>query len=144
MYGTKLERVGTNVFKLKIRSDPIQHNFEGRRSVPLQFHVLERNGTGTLNLFLKVPKHWPQHPLDMGRKDGGQKSNALAIQLDAKGKIKCDPNARQGREDKVVYSNFTRNTKLSIQEDPSLCKQCFGTFKNKFKVPVPFRSNTWN
>lgn len=42
-----------------------------------------------------------QYPLDMGRKK--KMSNALAIQVDAEGKIKYDAIARQGQsKDKVI------------------------------------------
>ena len=42
-----------------------------------------------------------QYPLDMGRKK--KMSNALAIQVDAEGKIKYDAIARQGQsKDKVT------------------------------------------
>ena len=46
----------------------------------------------------------------MGRKDtlASNKSNAIAVQLDAEGKVKYDLIARQGaRADKVIYSKFT-------------------------------------
>lgn len=44
-----------------------------------------------------------QYPLDMGRKK--KMSNALAIQVDAEGKIKYDAIARQGQsKDKVTLS----------------------------------------
>ena len=69
--------------------------------------------------------HMAQYPLDMGRKDGGQKSNALAIQLDAEGKIKYDAIARQGHgKDKVVYSKFTDllPAEVTNEDDPSLHK----------------------
>jgi SNW domain-containing protein 1 len=60
--------------------------------------------------------HVAQYPMDLGRPadgrgggGGGQKkSNALAVQLDASGKVKYDLIARQGHgKDKVVYSKFT-------------------------------------
>ena len=53
--------------------------------------------------------HIAQHPLNMGRGDkggggGGGGSNALAVQLDDKGKIKYDVLARQGHsKDKVKH-----------------------------------------
>nr|XP_036863174.1 SNW domain-containing protein 1 [Manis javanica] len=47
--------------------------------------------------------HVAQYPLDMGRKK--KMSNALAIQVDAEGKIKYDAIARQGQsKDKVILS----------------------------------------
>lgn len=68
--------------------------------------------------------HMAQHPLDMGRKDkGAVKSNALAIQLDAEGKIKYDAIARQGHnKDKVIYSKFTDllPAEITNEDDPSL------------------------
>ena len=65
-----------------------------------------------------------QYPLDMGSKDkAGGKSNALAIQLDAEGRIKYDAIARLGHDkDKFVYSKFTDLLPVEItsQDDPSL------------------------
>lgn len=50
--------------------------------------------------------HVAQYPLDMGRER--KVSNALAVQVDREGKIKCDAIARQGHfKDKVVYSKYT-------------------------------------
>lgn len=47
-----------------------------------------------------------QYPLDMGRKSSSS-SNALAVQVDAEGKVKYDAIARQGHNDKrIVHSNF--------------------------------------
>ncbi|KAI9864697.1 MAG: mRNA splicing protein [Vezdaea acicularis] len=47
-----------------------------------------------------------QYPLDMGRKSGGS-SNALAVQVDATGKVKYDAIARQGHNDKrIVHASF--------------------------------------
>ncbi|XP_057366335.1 puff-specific protein Bx42-like [Daphnia carinata] len=70
--------------------------------------------------------HMAQYPLDMGRKDqAGQKSNALAIQLDAEGKIKYDAIARQGHgKDKVVFSKFTDllPAEITNEDDPTLHK----------------------
>ncbi|CAG5081895.1 Similar to Bx42: Puff-specific protein Bx42 (Drosophila melanogaster) [Cotesia congregata] len=51
--------------------------------------------------------HVPQYPLEMGKK-GKDTSNALAIQLDAEGRIKYDLIARQGHsKDKIVYSKLS-------------------------------------
>lgn len=48
-----------------------------------------------------------QYPLDMGRKK--KMSNALAIQVDAEGKIKYDAIARQGQsKDKVIFLQIHR------------------------------------
>ncbi|CAL8317569.1 unnamed protein product [Boreogadus saida] len=50
--------------------------------------------------------HVAQFPLEMGRKK--KTSNALAVQVDAEGKIKYDSIARQGQgKDKVVFSKYT-------------------------------------
>uniref|UniRef100_A0A672ZD48 SNW domain-containing protein 1 n=1 Tax=Sphaeramia orbicularis TaxID=375764 RepID=A0A672ZD48_9TELE len=50
--------------------------------------------------------HVAQFPLEMGRKK--KTSNALAVQVDAEGKIKYDAIARQGQsKDKVVFSKYT-------------------------------------
>ncbi|KZF20361.1 putative transcriptional regulator Cwf13/SkiP [Xylona heveae TC161] len=47
-----------------------------------------------------------QYPLDMGRKMNA-KSNALAVQVDAEGKVKYDAIARQGHNDKrIVHASF--------------------------------------
>ena len=47
-----------------------------------------------------------QYPLDMGRKSASS-SNALAIQVDAEGKMKYDAIARQGHNDKrIVHASF--------------------------------------
>ena len=47
-----------------------------------------------------------QYPLDMGRKSSST-SNALAVQVDAEGKIKYDAIARQGHNDKrIVHASF--------------------------------------
>lgn len=44
-----------------------------------------------------------QYPLNMGREGKESTSNALAVQLDAQGKIKYDILARQGHsKDKVI------------------------------------------
>ena len=56
--------------------------------------------------------HVAQYPLNLGRPEhqgeGSKKSNALAVQLDAKGQVKYDLLARQGHgKDKIVYSKFT-------------------------------------
>ncbi|KAI9844595.1 MAG: mRNA splicing protein [Thelocarpon superellum] len=47
-----------------------------------------------------------QYPLDMGRK-GSSTSNALAVQVDASGKVKYDAIARQGHNDKrIIHASF--------------------------------------
>lgn len=47
-----------------------------------------------------------QYPLDMGRKSASM-SNALAVQVDAEGKVKYDAIARQGHNDKrIVHASF--------------------------------------
>ncbi|KAF6218937.1 hypothetical protein HO133_005480 [Letharia lupina] len=47
-----------------------------------------------------------QYPLDMGKKPSSS-SNALAVQVDAEGKVKYDAIARQGHNDKrIVHTNF--------------------------------------
>ena len=47
-----------------------------------------------------------QYPLDMGRKSSSA-SNALAVQVDAEGKVKYDSVARQGHNDKrIVHASF--------------------------------------
>ncbi|OAA72595.1 SKI-interacting protein, SKIP [Cordyceps fumosorosea ARSEF 2679] len=47
-----------------------------------------------------------QYPLDMGRK-GSTTSNALAVQVDAEGKVKYDAIARQGHgEGRIIHTSF--------------------------------------
>ncbi|XP_018431186.1 PREDICTED: SNW domain-containing protein 1 isoform X2 [Nanorana parkeri] len=62
-----------------------------------------------------------QYPLDMGRKK--RTSNALALQVDAEGKIKYDAIARQGQsKEKVIYSKYTDLIPKEVvdQDDPEL------------------------
>lgn len=48
-----------------------------------------------------------QYPLDMGRKGTSSTSNALALQVDAEGKVKYDAIARQGHsENRIIHSSF--------------------------------------
>ena len=48
-----------------------------------------------------------QYPLDMGKKGTNKTSNALALQVDAEGKVKYDAIARQGHNDsRIIHSNF--------------------------------------
>ncbi|XP_064245597.1 SNW domain-containing protein 1-like [Passer domesticus] len=65
--------------------------------------------------------HVAQYPLDMGRKK--KMSNALALQVDAEGKIKYDAIARQGQsKDKVIYSKYTDLVPKEVMnvDDPEL------------------------
>ncbi|KAM4898444.1 LOW QUALITY PROTEIN: SNW domain-containing protein 1 [Sylvia borin] len=65
--------------------------------------------------------HVAQYPLDMGRKK--KTSNALAVQVDAEGKIKYDAIARQGQsKDKVIYSKYTDLVPKEVMnlDDPEL------------------------
>ncbi|NXE76855.1 SNW1 protein, partial [Cochlearius cochlearius] len=65
--------------------------------------VLEDFGDG--GAFPEI--HVAQYPLDMGRKK--KMSNALAVQVDAEGKIKYDAIARQGQsKDKVILLQICR------------------------------------
>lgn len=75
--------------------------------------------------------HVAQYPLGMGKGAGGgdkggggsSSSNALAVQLDEKGKVKYDVLARQGHaKDKIVYSKLTDLLPSSIttEDDPEL------------------------
>ncbi|KDR16500.1 Puff-specific protein Bx42 [Zootermopsis nevadensis] len=64
-----------------------------------------------------------QYPLNMGREGKESTSNALAVQLDAQGKIKYDILARQGHsKDKVIYSKLTDLLPAEVvaEDDPSL------------------------
>lgn len=48
-----------------------------------------------------------QYPLDMGRKGKSTTSNALAVQVDAEGKVKYDAIARRGHSDnRIVHASF--------------------------------------
>ncbi|KAL4777978.1 SKIP/SNW domain-containing protein [Aspergillus varians] len=48
-----------------------------------------------------------QYPLDMGRKGTQSQSNALAVQVDAEGKVKYDAIARRGHsDDRIVHASF--------------------------------------
>ncbi|KAG2457641.1 SNW1 protein, partial [Polypterus senegalus] len=65
--------------------------------------------------------HVAQYPLEMGRKK--KTSNALAVQVDAEGKIKYDAIARQGQgKDKVIYSKFSDLIPKEVlnEDDPDL------------------------
>uniref|UniRef100_A0A671RTH7 SNW domain-containing protein 1 n=1 Tax=Sinocyclocheilus anshuiensis TaxID=1608454 RepID=A0A671RTH7_9TELE len=67
--------------------------------------------------------HVAQFPLEMGRKK--KTSNALAVQVDAEGKIKYDAIARQGQsKDKVVFSKYTDMLPKEVlnEDDPELQK----------------------
>lgn len=57
--------------------------------------------------------HVAQFPLEMGRKK--KTSNALAVQVDAEGKIKYDAIARQGQGKDKVYGDFIPST---VSRDP--------------------------
>lgn len=50
-----------------------------------------------------------QHPLSMGREGKESTSNAIAVQLDAQGKIKYDVLARQGHSKDKVLTFFFLN-----------------------------------
>lgn len=61
--------------------------------------------------------HVAQYPYNMGRAEE-TKSNALAVQLDAAGKVKYDILARQGnRKDKIVFSKFTDLLPSEVKDD---------------------------
>lgn len=67
--------------------------------------------------------HVAQHPLGMGLKGKDSSSNALAVQLDANGKVKYDLLARQGHsKDKIVYSKLSDllPSEITNENDPSL------------------------
>lgn len=72
--------------------------------------------------------HVAQYPLGLGKpadSDAKTKSNALAVQLDATGKVKYDLIARQGHgKDKIVYSKFTDllPKEMTNEDDPELQK----------------------
>ncbi|EFN68099.1 SNW domain-containing protein 1 [Camponotus floridanus] len=67
--------------------------------------------------------HVAQYPLGMGMKGKEITSNALAVQLDAQGKVKYDLIARQGHsKDKIVYSKLSDllPSEITNEEDPTL------------------------
>ena len=58
-----------------------------------------------------------QYPLDMGKKSQGS-STALAVQVDAKGKVKYDAIARQGHNEKrIVHTSFKELIPLRQRAD---------------------------
>ncbi|KAI5627785.1 SNW domain-containing protein 1 [Silurus asotus] len=60
--------------------------------------------------------HVAQYPLEMGRKK--KTSNALALQVDAEGKVKYDAIARQGQgKDKVIFSKYTDLLPKEVLQD---------------------------
>jgi len=63
--------------------------------------------------------HVAQYPQNLGRGDGdNNKSTALAVQLDAQGKVKYDLLARQGsRKDKIIYSKFSDLLPSEVKDD---------------------------
>ncbi|KRT81670.1 hypothetical protein AMK59_6058 [Oryctes borbonicus] len=69
--------------------------------------------------------HVAQYPLDMGLKNKESTSNALAVKLDAEGKVKYDVIARQGHsKDKIVYSKLSDLLPVEVmsENDPTLEK----------------------
>ncbi|KAL8410073.1 hypothetical protein RB594_008244 [Gaeumannomyces avenae] len=75
----------------------------GQRSSGWRPRSQEDYGDG--GAFPEVPV--AQYPLEMGRKSGSGKSNALAVQVDADGKVKYDAIARQGHgEGRVIHTSF--------------------------------------
>ncbi|KAF2359393.1 SKI-interacting protein SKIP SNW domain [Trinorchestia longiramus] len=68
-----------------------------------------------------------QYPLGMGKKEegAGKTNTALAVQLDAQGKVKYDLLARQGHaKDKIVYSKLTDllPSAVTSEDDPEIQK----------------------
>lgn len=62
--------------------------------------------------------HVAQYPLDMGRNKKAKASNALPVQLDAKGRVKYDAILKQGqKKDKVVHSKFTDLVPAHLKDD---------------------------
>ncbi|XP_046434731.1 puff-specific protein Bx42 [Neodiprion virginianus] len=64
-----------------------------------------------------------QYPLSMGMKGKEATSNALAVQLDAQGKVKYDMIARQGHsKDKIVYTKLSDllPSEITTEDDPAL------------------------
>ncbi|KAL1124649.1 hypothetical protein AAG570_001273, partial [Ranatra chinensis] len=64
-----------------------------------------------------------QYPLNMGLEKKESSSNAIAVQLDAQGKVKYDVIARQGHsKDKIIYSKLSDllPAEIKAEGDPSL------------------------
>ncbi len=60
----------------------------------------------------------PQYPLDMGRPNSKSTSNAVAVQLDAEGRVKYDILARQGHnKDKVSYRNRIFSSSFNAKDN---------------------------
>ncbi|NWI17007.1 SNW1 protein, partial [Crypturellus soui] len=81
--------------------------------------MLEASDFGDGGAFPEI--HVAQYPLDMGKKK--KMSNALAVQVDAEGKIKYDAIARQGQsKDKIIYSKYTDLVPKEVMsvDDPEL------------------------
>nr|NVI70192.1 Bx42 [Cucujiformia] len=69
--------------------------------------------------------HVAQYPLNMGLKGKESTSNAIAVQLDAEGKVKYDVLARQGHsKNKIVYTKLSDllPVKVVAENDPSFEK----------------------
>merc|ERR1712223_1474371 len=69
--------------------------------------------------------HVAQYPMNLGRPEHekNKKSNALAVQLDASGKVKYDVLARQGHgKDKIVYSKYTDLLPKEITDEEEVQK----------------------
>nr|NVI70213.1 Bx42 [Cucujiformia] len=69
--------------------------------------------------------HVAQYPLNMGLKGKESTSNAIAVQLDAEGKVKYDVLTRQGHsKDKIVYSKLSDLLPVEVfsENDPNLAK----------------------
>jgi SNW domain-containing protein 1 len=84
-----------------------------------------------------------QYPLDMGKKGTASTSNALAVQVDAEGKVKYDAIARQGHsENRIVQSSFKDLIPLRQRADagdlslerPSLEEVAASTEKTKLAL----------
>lgn len=115
--GTRIVGAGTlddTQIVLKVSNSLAKHqdstNIEWQRSGPPPYG--KRSGWrprgqedfGDGGAFPEIPV--AQYPLDMGKK-ASSSSNALALQVDAEGKVKYDAIARQGHNDKrIVHASF--------------------------------------
>ncbi|XP_023715014.2 puff-specific protein Bx42 [Cryptotermes secundus] len=83
--------------------------------------MASHTGLGSGGAFPEIPV--AQYPLNMGRERKESTSNALAVQLDAQGKIQYDVLARQGHsKEKIIYSKLTDLLPAEVvaEDDPSL------------------------
>ena len=95
--------------------DPQQHTGPPAYGKRAGWRPRSAEDYGDGGAFPEVPV--AQYPLDMGRKSS-ENSNALAIQVDADGKVKYDAIARQGHSDRrIVHASFSSLIPLRQRAD---------------------------